>query len=392
MLNHIPNQAPTPGLRRAGIIALVLAISVAAAGIVYRINHEHQLKKEVAAQHVSVQVVKPQYGPSSQMITLPGNVRAYFDAPIYARVSGYLKIWYTDIGAHVKKGQILGEIETPELDEQILKARADVATAESGYEIAAITAKRYTNLLASDSVSRQETDEKNAIAKSRLEILNAARATLQGLLAQQSFNKVIAPFDGTVTQRNTDIGKLINHGSNSQPLFQVADTRKLRVFVEVPQNYSYLVQPNMQVQVTFPERPGQSFPAIVEDTSEAINETSRTSTVELLLDNQNGQLYPGSYAEVHFNLASAGSTFRLPVSTLLFRKEGLQVATVGADNKVVLKSITITKDLGRVVEVGAGIAASDRVIDSPPDSIAQGDLVRVQNADTPGADKAGAKP
>jgi RND family efflux transporter MFP subunit len=392
MHNHIPNQAPTPGLRRAGIIALVLAISVAAAGILYRLNHERELKKEVDAQHVSVQVVKPQYGPSSQTLTLPGNVRAYFDAPIYARVSGYLNIWYTDIGAHVKKGQVLGIIETPELDEQILKARADVATAESGYEIAAITAKRYTNLLASDSVSRQETDEKNAIAKSRLEILNAARANLQGLLAQQAFNKVVAPFDGTVTERNTDIGKLVNHDSNSQPLFRVADTRKLRVFVEVPQNYSYQIKPNMQVQITFPERPGQSFAATVKDTSEAIHETSRTSTVELLLDNQDGQLFPGSYAEVHFDLASTASNFRLPVSTLLFRKEGLQVATVGADNKVALKSITIMKDLGRVVEIGAGIAATDRVIDSPPDSIAQGDLVRVQNTDTPSADKAGAKP
>ncbi len=393
MSEHPPHM-PSPGrLRLAVAGAAIAALVVAAAGIASRIGHANALQKEVESRHITVKIVTPHYGPSEQMLILPGNVRADFDAPIYARVSGYLKSWRTDIGAHVRKGEVLGEIETPELDQQILRARADLATAESNWEIADVTAKRYQNLLATDSVSRQEADEKAANAKAKSDILNAARANLQGLLAQQSFQRIVAPFDGIVTERNTDIGKLVSTGnSNGQPLFRVVDNRRLRIYVEVPQNYSYLVKPGMTVQVTFPELPGQHFDAAVSSTSEAIRESSRTATVELLMGNKNGKLFSGSYVEARFNLPSEASIFRLPVSALLFRKEGMEVATVDADNHVRLKPVTIARDLGREVEVASGIGKDDRIIDSPSDSIVAGDVVRIKSPDAPTEQKPGAAP
>ena len=388
MSEHIPH-APSPArLRLAGLILAAVAVAVAAVGILVRIDHANDLQKEVESQHGTVKIVAPQLGPGEQALILPGNVRADLDAPIYARVSGYLKAWHTDIGAHVKKGQVLGEIETPELDQQILRAKADLATAESNWEIADVTAKRYQNLLATESVSHQESDEKAANAKSRHDMLNAARANLESLLAGQSFQRVAAPFDGVVTERNTDVGKLISPGSsNGQSLFRVVDNRRLRIYMEAPQSYAYLIKPNMTVQVYFPELPGQHFAATVLSTSNAIRESSRTSTVEVLMDNKDGKLFSGSYAEVHFNLPSNSKVFRLPVSALLFRKEGLEVATVGADNRVVLKPIAIARDLGRVVEVASGLDSADRVIDSPSDSIVQGDVVRIKNTETSSADQ-----
>ena len=379
----IPLRSNVPRrLRLVGLGFLIVAISVATLGIVSRYSHEKGLRKEVVEGNITpVEVVKPQHGPSDQELILPGNVMADYTAPIYARVNGYLKIWYTDIGAIVKKGQLLGVIDTPELDEQIMRARANVATAESNLEIAKITAKRWQDLLASDSVSHQATDEKVAEAKSKNDILNAARANLQSLLAQQAFNKVVAPFDGVVTERNTDIGQLIDLGSHSgTPLFQVADIHKLRIYVEVPQSYSALIKEGMTAELYFPEHPTTPFSATLVSTSRGIHVTSRTLTVELQMDNKNGEILPGTYAEVHFHLPTRASVFRLPSSTLLFRKEGLQVATVGPDNKVILKNIKLGRELGKEVEVTAGIDGADLVIDSPSDSILQGDPVRIKPA------------
>jgi len=388
MTRHMPH-APSPKfLHLAGLILAAVAVAVAAAGILFRVGHANDLQKEVESQHVTVKIVAPQLGPGEHVLILPGNVRADLDAPIYARVNGYLKAWHTDIGAHVKKGQVLAEIETPELDQQILRAKADLATAESNFGIADVTAKRWQNLLATDSVSHQEGDEKTANAKAKHDMLNAARANLEGLLADQSFQRIVAPFDGVVTERNTDIGKLISPGSsNGQPLFRVVDNRRLRIYMEAPQDYAYLIKPKMTVQIYFPELPAQNFAATVLGTSNAIRESSRTSTVELIMDNKDGKLFSGSYAEVHFNLPSNSKVFRLPVSALLFRKEGLEVATVGADNRVILKPITIARDLGRVVEVANGIYSTDRVIDSPSDSIVQGDVVRIKNSESPSAEQ-----
>ena len=379
MSEKIPHLPVSARLRLVGWVIAVLAVGVAAFGILSRNEHAHDLQQEVASAHVTVKVVKPEAGPAEQTLVLPGNVRADLDAPIYARVTGYLKAWHTDIGAHVKKGQLLAEIETPELDQQLLRVKADVASAESNWEIADVTAKRWQNLLASDSVSRQEVDEKTSTAKAKLDLLNAARANLQGLLAEQSFQRIVAPFDGVVTERNTDVGKLITPGSNSGvALFRVVDNRRLRIYVEAPQSYSYLIKPGLKVGVEFPELPGRSFEATVLGTSNAIRESSRTSTVELLMENKDGKLYSGSYAEAHFVLRSDAQVLRLPVSALLFRRNGQEVATVDRDNRVVLKSITIAHDLGRVVEVSSGIAASDRVIDNPSDSIVAGDIVRIR--------------
>jgi RND family efflux transporter MFP subunit len=384
MSDHIPHAVSPAPLRTAGIVVAIAAIVVAAAGIYIRISHAEDLKKAVDAQHVTVKVVEPKPGSTIQKLILPGDVRADVDAPIYARVNGYLKAWYEDIGAHVKKGQLLGEIETPELDQQILRAKADVASAESNWEIADVTSKRYQNLVDKGSVSRQEADEKAATAKARHDLLNAAQANLQSLQAEQSFQRIIAPFDGIVTERNTDIGKLITTGSNNgQPLFRVVDNRRLRIYTEIPQYYAYLIKPKMQVKIYFPEQPSVGYTASVLGISNAIRESSRTSTVQLLMENKEGKVFSGSYAEVHFGLPanSSATVFRLPVSTLLFRKEGLQVATVDANNRVALKHITVVRDLGRVVEVSSGIDASDKVIDSPSDSIVQGDPVVIKNSE-----------
>ena len=381
MSDHLPQPAVSPRLRRAGVIMAVIVIFVAVSGLIVRYRHARALDEDVAQRHDTVKVIYPEQGPAQEELVLPGDVRADIDAPIYARVNGYLKYWRTDIGTKVRKGQLLGEVETPELDQDTERARADVSMDEANWEIAQVTAKRYQDLLASDSVSRQEVDEKVADAKAKADILNAARANLQALLAQQSFKRIVAPFAGVVSERNTDVGKLISSGQNSgQPLFRVVDTKRLRVYVATPQNYAHMVASGMTVNVTFPELPGQQFEGTVVGTSDAIHEASRTSTVEVLLDNKDGKLLPGAYAQVHFDLHMQGGRYRVPVSALLFRRNGLQVATVGPDNKVVLKDIVVAVDLGRKVEVARGIDANDMIIDSPSDSIEQGDAVRIKNA------------
>ena len=364
------------------VVFAVLAATVAVTGIFIRRHHDHDLQKSVESQHTTVKVIKPEFGPSTETLILPGNIRAYIDAPIYARVSGYLKAWYTDIGTHVHKGQILGEIETPELDEQIMRAEANAATAESSWELAKITAQRWANLLKTDSVSHQETDEKVADAKSKKDILNAARSNLKGLQAEQAFKRITSPFDGVVTERNTDIGQLISaSNSNGKPLFRVVESKKLRIFVEVPQSSASMIKTGMKVEVHLPERPSETFAATVLNTSGAIHEASRSSTIELLMDNKNNQVFSGSYAEIHFQLVSPKNVFRLPVSTLLFRKDGLEVATIDSDNRVQMKKITIARDLGRIVEVSTGIDSTDRIIDNPSDSITQGDTVQTKQSD-----------
>ena len=383
MSNDIPpHHIPSRHLRKAGIIFAVLALVIAVTGIISRIHHEKALKEDLARQNTqTVQVVMPKYSPSEQDLILPGNVRADYEAPIYARVSGYLKEWYTDIGEHVKKGQVLAVIDTPELDEEILQAQANLSTAEANLELAKITATRWQNLLESDSVSRQAADEKAADAKAKNDIVNARSASLKNLLVQKSFSRVVAPFEGVVTDRTTDIGQLINPGrSSGHSLFKVAAIDKLRIYVEIPQNDAALVSKGTKATLVFPDHPGKQFTATLVSTSNAIHESSRTLTAELQMDNKQGALLAGAYAEVHFVLPSAKNVYLLPASTLLFRKEGLQVATVGPDSRVVLKHIIIGRDLGRVEEVVAGLDVNDKVIDTPSDSILQGDLVRIKDA------------
>jgi RND family efflux transporter MFP subunit len=393
MSEKIPHTLSTGRLRLTGLVFVVLVVVIAVVGIFVRVDHERGLQKEVESRHTAVKIVNPEFGPSSQSLVLPGDVRAYVDAPMYARVSGYMKAWYTDIGTHVKKGQLLGVIETPELDEQILRAQSDVEVAKSNWEMAEVTAKRWNNLLTTNSVSHQESDEKTADAKARSDILNAARSSLKALEAEQSFQRIVAPFDGVVTERNTDIGQLIsasNSKDSGSPLFRVVQNHKLRVFVEVPQNYAQMIKIGMVVAVELPERPGEDIEATVIASSAAIHESSRTYTIELLMDNKSNAVFSGSYAEVHFNLPSRANVFRVPVSALIFRRNGLEVATVGPDNRVLMKHIVIARDLGRVVEVASGLVSTDRIIDSPSDSITQGDAVQIQNLAAPAESKAGA--
>ena len=385
MTTEYPHVTASRRIRLVGIVLLVIAIIIAAIGIMSRMHHDKKLAQAAELNDTStVKIVYPQLGPSQQTLILPGNVTPFYEAQIYARVNGYLKNWYTDIGARVKKGQLMAVIETPELDQQIRSAEADLATAKARLVLADITAKRWQNLLATDSVSRQEVDEKVQNAKAQQAVVNAENAKLQGLLAQQAFNHIIAPFDGVVTDRKTDIGMLISTGSSdsTKMLFKVADTHKLRVYVDVPQNFSNLIKPGLVAVLHFPDRPNHTFSATLLSTSEAIHENSRTLTVELLLDNAKNEILPGAYADVYFTLGTHIKTLRLPSSTLLFRKSGMEVATVDANNRVVLKPIRLGSDLGSTVEVREGLTLTDRVIDTPSDSIAEGDKVQIRNVGT----------
>jgi RND family efflux transporter MFP subunit len=372
-------QRPSPRkLRTIGIVALIVAIALAALGIARRTHGESILKRKLEENAATtVAVIAPSRGDSKQELVLPGSVQAYYDAPIYARVPGYLKKWYVDIGARVQAGDLLAEIETPELDQQVRQAQADLATAVAKEKLAGTTAKRWDSMLASTSVSKQEADEKNGDFEAKRATVTAERANVERLQALTSFKRIVAPFAGVITARKTDIGALINAGSSSGPeLFRIADTHKLRVYVQVPQSFADRIEIGMRADLRLPEQAGRSYPAVVVNTSNAINETSRTLLVQLEVDNAQGKLISGSYADIHFDLPAAVGVLQLPVTALLFRKDGLKIATLGGDGKATLKRIELGRDFGTRVEVVSGLQASDRVIDSPPDWLAQGDPVR----------------
>ncbi len=374
------DPALTTRLRRTGRIALGAAVLIAAAGIGYRLYEAHRTARwteEHAVPAVALATLKT--GGAAREIVLPGTIRAYIDAPINARVSGYLKRWSVDIGAHVAAGQVLAEIETPELDQQLLQAEADLATARANRELAAVTAARWQRMRASDAVSQQEADEKSGDLAAKQAIVAAAEANVARLRAMTEFKKLVAPFAGTVTARRTDIGALINAGSaNGQELFRVADSHRVRVYVDVPQNYAAVVHTGVKAELLVPERPGQAYPAVVADASQAISESSRTMLVELEADNPKGQLLPGAYVNVHFAPTAGGAAPpRLPVSALVFRHDGLRVAVVGEGDRVQFRPIEVGHDYGTEVEVLAGVGPADRVIDNPPDSLSEGDPVRV---------------
>jgi len=383
---------PTPpeALKRAGPartvtrIAAVLAVG-ALVLVAWSLIDAHraaaQLRSDMQAQaltSVAVTRAEPLTGHSD--LVLPGNVQANYEAPIYARTSGYLKHWFVDIGARVKAGQLLAEIDTPEVDQQLRQAEADVATAEANARIARITADRWRDLLKSDSVSKQDADEKQSQAASMEATLKSAAANRDRLHELHSFKRIVAPFDGVVTARETDIGQLINAGSGTGPeLFRVADNHRLRLYVRVPQTYAAMMRPDLMASVVFPDRPGMHYDARLARTADALDATSRTLLAELIVDNKSGELLPGAYAEVHFKVpADAGlTTFRLPSNTLLFRGDGLHVATVDASGHVALKAVEIGRDYGAAVEIVRGITGAERVILSPPDSITEGTAVRV---------------
>ncbi len=377
---------PPPPRKRHRVLGLVLlvvligAAALGAKGVLKRQDNDAKLAAWTDAQAIpTVNVVLPAKGAKAQDLILPGDIQAFYEAPIYARVPGYLKMWYQDIGARVKAGQLLGEIDTPDLDQQLAQAKSDLASVEADYQLAVVTAKRWKALVASNSVSQQVTDEKVAAAVAKKALVAGSQANVDRLNALEGFKRLVAPFDGVVTGRETDVGALINVGSadSNAVLFKVADIHEMRVYVRVPQAYSSQLYPGMTADLKLAQYPHDIFKAKLETLSNAITEGSRTVLVELLAKNPEGKLWPGTFAEIYFHLPPDADIYRLPASSMVFRQHGLQVATVGPDNKVLLKPITPGRNLGVELEVLSGLSPSDRVIANPPDSIDTGDEVKV---------------
>jgi RND family efflux transporter MFP subunit len=366
-------------VRRFAWALLIVAIALGVWGEVSRVLARNTLGKETADAAIpTVTTVTAEPTSNGEDLVLPGSVQAYIEAPIYARTNGYLKKWYTDIGTLVVKGQLLAEIETPEIDQQLTQSQADLATARANEALSSSTNERWKGLLATESVSKQDADEKAGDAAAKKAATDSAAANVARLKDLESFKRVAAPFSGVITARNTDIGALINAGQSAgSELFRIAETRKLRVYVRVPETYAAVTQPGLDAELHFAEQPGKLYAAKTVRTSSALDPTLRTLQVELELDNAKGEVFPGAYAEVHFKLAANANTLRLPANTVLFRAQGLQVATVDAQRRVKLKSIVQGRDFGNSIEVLSGLEPNEAVILNPPDSVTDGLEVRV---------------
>lgn len=379
-MSPAPSPVHDPRVRRYLLIVAGVAVVLAAWGILSRLYARVLLERAAAdAAIVTVATAHPSRGPGSDILVLPGTVQAFYEAPIYARTNGYLRAWYTDIGTSVKKGQLLAEIDTPEVDQQLRQAEADLATAKANYQLARSTNERWQGLLATESVSKQDADERAGDAAAKEAAERSAAANAARLRDLEAFKRVLAPFDGVVTQRNTDVGALINAGETTgSALFRVADTHRLRIYVSVPQSYAGQIGQGATAGLVFADRPGKRYDASVSSTARALDASSRTLQVELQIDNARGELFPGSYAEVHFDLRGTGATLlRIPVNSVLFRAQGLLVATVDSSGHAHLQRITQGRDFGHEIEVLSGVAESDTLIVNPPDSISDGMQVRV---------------
>ena len=362
------------------LFALVMVVGLIVGAVLPRIQARANLRKETDEMAIpTVAVIKLKRSAPAAELVLPANVQAFVDSPIYARTNGYLKHWYADIGARVKAGQLLADIETPEVDQQLRQARADLGTAEANLRLAQITAERYAGLLKSDSVSKQDADNAEGDYAAKKAALESARANVRRLEELQSFEKIYAPFDGIITARNTDIGALIDSGSSGgtrMELFHIAQPNKLRVYVNVPQAYSQSAKPGLKAALTVPEYPSQRFEGTLVRTADAIDQATRTLLIEIDVNNPTGKLLSGGYAQVHFNLPTVSSSYILPVNSLLFRSEGLRVAAV-SNGHAQLKPITIGHDFGSEVEVVAGLNGDESIVINPPDSLVSGEAVRV---------------
>jgi RND family efflux transporter MFP subunit len=366
-------------IRRWAIVLLIVAVLLGVWGELSRVMARSELSKETERDAIpTVNTVEANRTDIGENLVLPGTVQAFIEAPIYARTSGYLKSWYTDIGTQVKKGQLLAEIESPEVDQQLSQAQAELETAKANASLSISTNKRWQGLLETQSVSKQDADEKAGDAAAKNALVNSAAANVARLRDLESFKRVTAPFDGVVTARNTDIGSLINAGQSSgSELFRVADLQKLRIYVQVPEAYAAVAKPGLEAELHFTTQPNKKYVAQTVRTSNALDPTLRTLQVELQLDNASREVFPGAYAEVHFKLAGNAESLRLPANTVLFRAAGLQVATVGSDNKIKLKSIVQGRDFGSTIEILSGIDGSDKVVVNPPDSITDGVPVQI---------------
>ncbi len=399
--------------RRTVIILIVLLIVfaiVAIAGIIPRIHARTALRKRTDSMAVpTVAVVLPKSGAPMQEIVLPGTIQAYRDAPIYARTNGYVKSWSHDIGSHVRKGELLAVIATPELDRQVDQARANLATAKANLGLANVTARRYRGLKDTEAVSKQSIDSATQTESAQTASLAVAQQTLNQMLAMQSFERVYAPFSGIVTARNTDVGQLVDSGSNGgtgssavysggttmtnsntpQELFRVSDMRIVRIFVQVPGMYTPEARPGVETDIDVSSYPGQLFHGKIVRTANSLDVTTRTMMVEVDIDNRKGELLPGAYAQVHLKLPMQHPALIVPVSTLMFRSEGLRVVALDNQDRAHLQAITVGRDWGTSIEVLTGLTLGQRVVDSPPDSIANDEKVKVVSGDSAAAGAGG---
>lgn len=365
-----------------GVLAFIVVAALVFVGIYGRASSHTALKKWTDEQALPVvSVITPVSPDALDGMELPGRLEPYVHAPIYARVNGYLRRWYVDIGNHVSRGQLLAEIDTPDLDQQIMQAQADLANAEANLALATTTATRWKAMLGSQSVSRQEVDEKSGDLASKQALLKAAKANMNRLMSTKAFARVTSPFDGMVTARNTDNGALIVEGNTGKALFEVSDNKKLRLYVNVPQYAANAIAKGDLAELKVPEHPNQTFTAVVETSSKAIDAASGSTLVQLMMDNRSGDLLAGAYATVRFKGKSeGGKAVTIPSSALIFDQNGLHVATVNAEHQVLLKAVTISRDLGKTIELASGLAAQDQIIEIPPDGLADGDIVRVAEA------------
>jgi RND family efflux transporter MFP subunit len=383
-----------PAARRLGRVGgafVLLAIAVVAYGLGSRATQNSSLHDLTEAQALPVvAVVTPTQAAHQEGLDLPGRLEAYIRAPIYARVPGYLKSWKYDIGSRVKAGDVLAEIDTPDLDQQLMQARASLRVAEANAKLAQITAERWLSLASTDAVAKQDVDTRTFTWNADVAQVKAAQANVDQLVAEEGFKRLIAPFDGIVTSRETDIGALINVGAaGGAELFVVSETRKLRVYVGVPQNYVPSVPPGTKASITVPEHPDKTYSGTVEASAQAVIPTTGTTLMELIVDNSTGEMMPGDYASIHLQIAAAAHVLSVPSSALIFDAKGLSIATVDAHDRVLLKPVSIERDLGAIVELASGLSPNDRVIENPPDGIGNGAEVRLAGAASGAAAGAG---
>jgi RND family efflux transporter MFP subunit len=379
----MPPDRGGPALsRRALHVAAASVVFVGAVivvgGITTRKIADAKLREWTEAQAVPVVAVAPPdtHGKTTTF-SLPGRLEAYTQAQIYARVSGYVRDWKADIGTPVKAGQLLAEIDAPDLDQQIMQAQANLASAKANLALAEMTLTRGQSLIKTYAISQQDLDQRAADASNKEGLVRAAQANLDRLRVLEQYKRLVAPFDGLVTARNTDIGALINAGAGGPPLFVVSETRKLRVYVNVPQSYVPNIPVGTSAQISVPEYPGRTFPATVEASAQAVDIASGTTRMQLVVDNSANELMTGDFTNVTFDLPHPKIAINVPASALIFNEHGLQVAVVGPDDRIILKQVTISRDLGREVEIGSGIGPDDQVVVNPPDGIATGDKVRI---------------
>jgi RND family efflux transporter MFP subunit len=382
-----PGRTVARRLRLVGGAFVLLALVIVAYGLLSRAAQTSRLHDLTEAQAVpTVSVVTPSHVENSAGLDLPGRLEAYIRAPIYARVPGYLKSWKHDIGSKVKAGDVLAEIDTPDLDQQLMQSRAALSVAEANAKLAQITAERWQSLASTDAVAKQDVDTRTFTWNANIAQVKAAQANVDQLVAEEGFKRLIAPFDGIVTARDTDIGALINVGAaGGAQLFVVSETNKLRVYVNVPQNYVPSVPPGTKATITVPEHPGRTYSGTVADSAQSVNPSTGTTLMQLIVDNSAGEMMPGDYASIHLQIAAVAQVLSVPSSSLIFDAKGLSIATVGADNHVLLKPVIVGRDLGAVIELASGLSPNDRVIQNPPDGIVSGAEVRLAVSSSSGA-------